>query len=160
MLLPLACHDLAYSTRQVQPTLASLLFELRPSVPQIHRAILCPHFAYLLGTFSVERGLLHPNTLTIELPAVFIGLRPTGLPSNIKEFVMNVVSAQLGDGVHDIEKVEIAKAISRAGGSVSRSGLKLALAELSEGTTRLPPRLFRVTPCRYAMRNAESQSNR
>jgi hypothetical protein len=34
------------------------------------------------------------------------------------------------------------------------------LAELSEGTTRLPPRFFRVSPCRYAMRNAESQRNR
>ena len=108
----------------------------------------------------MERGLLHPNTLTIELPAVFIGLRPTGLPSTIKEFVMNVVSAQLGDGVHDVAKVEIAKATSRARGSVSRSGLKLALAELSEGTTLSPPRLLRVSPGRYAMRNAESQRNR
>ena len=48
---------------------------------------------------------------------------------------MNVVSAQFGDGVHEVAKVEIAEAISRAGGSVSRFGLKLALAELSEGTT-------------------------
>ena len=62
---------------------------------------------------------------------------------------MNVVSAQFGDGVHEVAKVEIAKAISRAGGSGSRSGLNLALAELSEGTTRLPPRLLRVSPGRY-----------
>jgi len=68
---------------------------------------------------------------------------------------MNVVSAQLGDGVHEIARAEIAKAISRAGGSVSRSGLKLALAELSEGTIRFPPRLLRVSPGRYTIRNAE-----
>ena len=105
----------------------------------------------------MEPGLPHPNTLTIQLPTVFIGLRPTGLHSTVKEFVMDLVSAQLGDGVHDITKVEIAKAISRAGGTVSRSGLKLALAELSEGTIRLPPRLLRVSPGRYVMRNAESQ---
>jgi len=62
---------------------------------------------------------------------------------------MNLVSAQLGDGVHDVAKVEIAKAISRAGGTVSRSGLKLALTELSEGTIRASPRLHRLSPGRY-----------
>jgi len=105
----------------------------------------------------VERGLPHPNTLTIQLPAVFIGLRPTGLRGTVKDFVMNVVTAQLGEGAHDVAKVEIAKAISRAGGSVSRSGLKLALTELSEGTTRLPPRLLRVSPGRYAMHSDGTQ---
>jgi hypothetical protein len=104
----------------------------------------------------VERGLPHPNTLTIHIPNLFIGLRPTGLPGTVKEFVMGLVSAQLSEGVHDVAKVEIAAAISRAGGSVSRSGLKLALSELSEGTIRLPPRLLRVSPGRYAMRGDES----
>ena len=100
----------------------------------------------------MERGLPYTNTLTIQMPTVFIGWRPTGLSGTIKDFVMNVVSAQLGEGVHDVAKVEIARAISQAGGSVSRTGLKLALAELSEGTTRLPPRLLRVSPGRYALR--------
>ena len=100
----------------------------------------------------VERGLPYTNTLTVQIPTVFIGLRPTGLPGTIKEFVINVVSAQLDKGVHDVAKVEIARAISQAGGSVSRTGLKLALAELSEGTTRVPPQLIRVAPGRYALR--------
>ena len=91
------------------------------------------------------------------MPPVFIGLRSTGLPGTVKEFVMNVVSAQLGEGVHDVAKVEIARAIDRAGGSVSRSGLKLALAELTEGTTRSPARLLRVSPGRYAIRCDETQ---
>ena len=56
----------------------------------------------------------------------------TGLDGTIKEFVMNVVSVQLGEGVHDVAKVEIARDIIQAGGSVSRTGLKSALAELSE----------------------------
>ena len=90
--------------------------------------------------------------LAIQIPTVFIGLRPTGLPGTIKEFVMKVVSARLGEGVHEVAKVEIARAISQAGGSVSRTGLKLALAELSEGTARFPPQLIRVSPGRYALR--------
>lgn len=101
---------------------------------------------------SAERGLPHPNTLTLQLPTVFIGLRPTGLPSTVKEFVISVVSARLGQGVHDVAKVEIAEAIRRAGGSVSRSGLKLALAELCQGTARVPPLLLRVSPGRFNMR--------
>ena len=105
----------------------------------------------------MERGLPHPNTLTIHIPNLFIGSRPTGLPGTVKEFVMGLVSAQLSEGVHDVAKVEIAAAISRAGGSVSRSGLKLALTELSEGTTRLPPRLLRVSPGRYAMHSDGTQ---
>lgn len=108
----------------------------------------------------MERGLPHPNTLTIQIPTVFIGLRPTGLPGTIKEFVMNVVSAQLGEGVHEVAKIEIARAISQAGGSVSRTGLKLALAELSEGTTRFPPQLIRVSPGRYALRARTSSGER
>jgi hypothetical protein len=71
---------------------------------------------------------------------------------------MKVVSAQFGEGVHDVTKMEIAKSISRAGGAVSRSGLKLALSELSEGTSRIPPRLLRVSPGRYAMRSDETQT--
>ena len=70
----------------------------------------------------MERGLPHPNTPTIQLPRVFIGLRPTGLSGTVKEFVMNVVSAQFGDGVHEVAKVEIAKAISRAGGRLADPG--------------------------------------
>ena len=100
----------------------------------------------------MERGLPYTNTLTIQIPTVFIGWRPTGLPGTIKEFVINVVSAQLGGGVHDVAKVEIARAISQAGGSVSRTGLKLALAELSEGTIRVQPQLIQVSPGRYALR--------
>ena len=100
----------------------------------------------------MERGLPYTNTLTIKIPTVFMGLRPTGLPSTIKEFVLKVVSAQLGEGVHDVAKVEIARAISQVGGSVSRTGLKLALAELSEGTIRVQPRLIRVSPGRYVLR--------
>lgn len=65
---------------------------------------------------------------------------------------MNEVSAQMGESVHDVARVEIARAISQAGGSVSRTGLKLALAELSEGTTRVLPQLIRVSPGRYALR--------
>jgi hypothetical protein len=71
---------------------------------------------------------------------------------------MNLVSAQFGEGVHDLAKVEIANAIKQAGGSVSRSGLKLALAELSEGTGRFPPRLLRVAPGRYTLRRDESDA--
>ena len=108
----------------------------------------------------MERGLPYTNTLTIQIPTVFIGLRPTGLPGTIKEFVMNVVSAQLGEGVHDVARVEIARAISQAGGSVSRTGLKLALAELSERTTRVQPQLIRVSPGRYALRARSSSGER
>jgi len=108
------------------------------------------------GIQLVERGLPHPNTSTVQLPTVFIGLRPTGLPGTIKEFVMNLVSAQLNEGVHDVAKFEIARAISQGGGSVSRTGLKLALTELSEGTTRFPPRLLRVSPGRYVLRTDEA----
>ena len=104
----------------------------------------------------MERGLPYTNTLTIKIPTVFMGLRPTGLHGTIKDFVMNVVSAQLGEGVRDVRKVEIARAISQAGGSVSRTGLKLALAELSEGTPRFPPRLLRMSPGRYALRTDET----
>ena len=100
----------------------------------------------------MERGLPYTNTLTIQIPTVFIGLRPTGLPSTIKEFVINLVSDRLDQGVHEVAKVEIARAISQAGGLVSRTGLKLALAELSEGTTRVQPQLIRVSPGRYALR--------
>ena len=100
----------------------------------------------------MERGLPYTNTLTIQIPTVFIGWRPTGLPGTIKEFVIKVVTAQLDKGVHDVAKVEIARAISQAGGSVSRTGLKLALAELSEGTTCVQPQLIRMSPGRYALR--------
>ena len=100
----------------------------------------------------MERGLPYTNTLTIKIPTVFMGWRLTGLPDTVKEFVMNVVSAQLCEGVHDVAKIEIARAISQAGGSVSRTGLKLALAELSEGTTRVQPQLIRVSPGRYSLR--------
>jgi len=102
----------------------------------------------------VERGLPHPNTLTIQLPPVFIRLRPTGLPGTVKECVLQIVSARLNDGVHQVSKAEIALAIRQVGGSVSRSGLKLALAEMSEGTNRVPPRLRRVAPGRYTLRSA------
>jgi hypothetical protein len=114
---------------------------------------------YVVATF-VERGLPYTNTLTVQIPTVFIGLRPTGLPGTIKEFVMKVVSAQLGEGVHDVAKVEIARVISQAGGSISRSGLKLALAELIEGSTRFPPQLIRVSPARYALRARSSCGER
>ena len=100
----------------------------------------------------MERRSPYTNTLTIQIPTVFIGLRPTGLPGTIKESVMKVVSSQLDKGVHEVAKVEIARALSHAGGSVSRTGLKLALAELSEGTTRVQPRLIRVSPGQYALR--------
>jgi len=106
----------------------------------------------------VERGLPHPNTVTIQLPPVFIGLRSTGLPGTVKEFVIHVVSARSAHGAHHVAKAEIALAIRQVGGSVSRSGLKLALAELSEGTTRMTPRLLRVSPGRYAMRSDERRT--
>ena len=108
----------------------------------------------------VERGLPYTNTLTIQIPTVFIGLRPTGLPGTIKEFVMKVVSAHLGEGVHDVAKVEIARVKSQAGGSVSRTGLKLALFELSEGTARVQSQLIRVSPGRYALRARSSCGER
>ena len=92
----------------------------------------------------MERGLPHPNTLIVQLPPVFIGLRSTGLPGTVKEYVMHVVSAQSANGAHHVAKVEIALAIRYAGESVSHSGLKLAGAELSEGTNRVPPRPRRV----------------
>jgi hypothetical protein len=104
----------------------------------------------------VERGLLRPNTLTIQLPAVFIGLRPTGLPGSVKEFILHVLSAQLDEGMYVVSKADIALAIGQARGSVSSSGLKLVLAELWQGTTRAPPRLLRVAPGRYTMRGGES----
>ena len=118
-----------------------------PPVPQVRR---CEFYN------EVERGLPYTNILVIQIPTVFIGLRPTGLPGTVKEFVMKVVSAQLDKGVHDVARVEIARAMSQAGGSVSRTVLKLALAELSEGTTRLPLRLIRVSPGRYALRARSS----
>src|ERR1019366_2751943 len=52
------------------------------------------------GLSSVERGLPHPNTLSIQLAPLFIGLRSTGLRGTIKEFVLNAVSTQLDKGVH------------------------------------------------------------
>src|ERR1019366_10204589 len=110
------------------------------------------------GLSSVERGLPHPNTVTIQLSPVFIGLRSTGLPGTVKEFVIYVVSARSAHGAHHVATAEIALAIRQDGGSVSRSGLKLALAELSEGTTRMTPRLLRVSPGRYAMRSDESRT--
>ena len=100
----------------------------------------------------MELRLPSTDTLTIQIPFVFIGLRPTGLPGTTKEFIMKVVSAHLGEGVHDVANGEIARAVSQAGGSVSRTGLKLALAELSEGTYRVQPRLIRVSLGRYALR--------
>lgn len=102
----------------------------------------------------MERGLLHPNSVAIQLPPVVIGLRPTGLPGTIKECVLQLVSARLDDGVHQVSKAEIALAIRQVAGSVSRSGLKLALAEMSEGTNRVPPRRRRVAPGRYTLRRA------
>jgi hypothetical protein len=92
----------------------------------------------------VERGLPHPNTLTIKLPSVFIGLRTTGLPCTVKEFVISAMSAQLDEGVHDVSREEISLRILQAGGSVSRSGLRLALAELVDGTPKVRPRLRHV----------------
>lgn len=70
---------------------------------------------------------------------------------------MDVVSAHSRQGVHVVAKVEIAKAISRAGGSVNRSGLKLALSELSEGITEVPPRILRVSSGRHTMRSDETK---
>jgi hypothetical protein len=99
----------------------------------------------------VERGLPHPNTLSIQLAPLFIGLRLTGLRGTIKEFDLEAVSTQLDKGVHQISEAEIERAIHEAGGSVSRSGLKLALTELSDGTTSLP-RLRKVGPRKYVAR--------
>lgn len=62
---------------------------------------------------------------------------------------MHVMSAQLVEGRHQVTKAEITNAIRRAGGTVSRSGLKMVLTELSEGTIRASPRLHRVSPGRY-----------
>ena len=66
---------------------------------------------------------------------------------------MLIVSARLAEGAHSVTKAEIAVGIRQAGGSVSRTGLKLALTELSEGTIRVQPRLLRVSAGRYIMRN-------
>lgn len=99
----------------------------------------------------MERGLPHPNTSSIQLAPLFIGLRSTGLRGTIKEFVLETVSTQLDKGVHQISKAEIERAILEAGGSVSRSGLKLALSELSDGATSLP-RLRKVGPGKYVAR--------
>lgn len=104
----------------------------------------------------MERRLPHPNTAIIKIPTVFIGLRPTGLAGTIKDYVMHTVSARSANGARHVAKVEIAPAIRQAGGLVSRSGLKLALAELSEGTNRALPRLLRVSPGRYALRSGET----
>lgn len=100
----------------------------------------------------MERGLPRPNTLTIQLPTAFIGLRRTGLPCTVKEYILDVVSTQVDKGGHQVSKAEIAQAIREAGGSVTHSSLKLALSELSDGTTRLPPRLCKVGPGRYVAR--------
>ena len=72
---------------------------------------------------------------------------------------MNVVSAQIAKGAHDVAKAEIAEAIRLAGGLVSRSGLKLALAELNEGTNRVSPILRRVSPGRYTLRSDANSEN-
>ena len=72
---------------------------------------------------------------------------------------MKVVTAQMGEGVHDVAKVQIVRASSQAGGSVSRTGLKLALAELSEGTSHVQPQLIRVSPGRYALRAKSMRLN-
>lgn len=106
----------------------------------------------------MERRLPHPNALTIQLPPVCIGLRTTGLTCSIKDYVTHVVSARLANGIHSVTKAEIAQAIRQVGGLVSRSGLKLALSELSEGTTRVPPRILRVSAGRYAMCSDETQA--
>ena len=69
---------------------------------------------------------------------------------------VNVLSTQLDVGVHQVSKAEIALAVRLAGGSVSRSGLKLVQAELCEGTTRARPRLLRVALGRYTMQGGEA----
>jgi hypothetical protein len=99
----------------------------------------------------VERGLPHPNTPTIQLPAVFIGLRPTGLPCTVKEFALQIMSAQLRRGAQLVSRAEIALAIRNAGGSVSRSGLKVALTELMEGSAGEGPSIERVAPASYRL---------
>ena len=100
----------------------------------------------------MERGLPHPNTLTIQLPSVFIGLRPTGLAVSVKDFVMDRMAAKLDEGGHDVAREDIAHWILQACGSVSRAGLRLTLAELVDGTPKVQPRLRRVSTGVYAMR--------
>jgi hypothetical protein len=100
----------------------------------------------------VERGLPHRNTFCVKIPAVFIGHRTTGLAISVKEFVMDRVAAKLDEGVLDVSGEDISLWILQAGGSVSRSGLRFALAELVEGTPKVQPRLRRVSTGLYAMR--------
>jgi hypothetical protein len=104
----------------------------------------------------VERGLPDPNTLCVKIPAVFIGLRTTGLAVSVKDFVMDRVAAKLDEGVLDVSREDISFWILQAGGSVSRSDLRLALAELVEGTSKDQPRLRRVSTGLYAMRDDDS----
>jgi hypothetical protein len=47
-----------------------------------------------------RQRLPHPSTLIVKLPRVFIGLRSTGLPSTVKEFVIHIVSARMANGLH------------------------------------------------------------
>lgn len=97
----------------------------------------------------MERELPHPNTLTIQLPTVFIGPRPTRLPVTVREFVLHVVLAGLDEGAHQVSRAEIAQAIGQAEGLVCRSGLRLALVELCAGTVRESLRLARVSTSKY-----------
>jgi hypothetical protein len=64
---------------------------------------------------------------------------------------MDRVSAKLDEGVHDVCREEISLWILQAGGSVSHSGLRIALAELVDGTPKVQPRLRRVSTGLYTM---------
>ena len=90
--------------------------------------------------------------MTIQLPTVFIGLRPTGLAVSVKDLVIDRVAVKLDEGVNDVSREDIAHWILQAGGSVSRTGLRLALAELVDGTPKVEPRFRHVSTGVYAMR--------
>ena len=75
---------------------------------------------------------------------------------SVREFVMHEVSARVAAGEMEVRHRDIAEAIKANGGSVSRTGPKLALAELREGTSAHTPRLVRTAPDRYTLFEAAS----
>lgn len=103
--------------------------------------------------YLVERGRLHPNTLTLQLPRQSLSVRSTGLSVPIREFVMATVSARFAQGETEVRKRDIAEHIKRSGGSVSRSGLKRALAELRDEAQGAGAGLARSAPGIYVSRS-------
>jgi hypothetical protein len=96
----------------------------------------------------VEQGLVHPNTPTIRLPRQSLAIRRTGLEVGQRQFIAHFIEQASANG-GSVTRTDIKSAVHSVGGTISRTALQLALAELLNPNHPDGGRVCRVSFGRY-----------